>query len=149
MPGADHLADPLEEFLADQDPAARSVVIALDRAVRSATEGFDVAIKYHMLMYTFNVDWRTWVCAIGTSKSSVALRFLYGVMLDDPKKVLRAGTSVLMTWDFAFGDEVDERGVRTYVREAVARYDEYRADADEILSRHRKSARTGGSPPER
>lgn len=145
MPGG----DPLEEYLASQAPAARPVVTALDGAIRSAHKGFDVAIKYHMLMYTLDANWRTWVCAIGTSKSSVALRFLYGVLLDDPKKVLRAGTSVLMTWDIAFGDEVDEPGVRGYVREAVARYDEYKAGADEILLRHRKSVRTGGSRPKR
>src|SRR5947207_2560308 len=133
MPVADHL----KGYLASQDPAARPVIIALDRAVRGAEKGFDVAIKYHMLMYTFDANWRTWVCAIGTSKRSVALRFLYGVLLEDPEKVLRKGTSVLMTWDFAFGDTVDERGVKAYVREAVSRYEEYESNSEEILARSR------------
>jgi hypothetical protein len=88
-------------------------------------------------MYTFDGDWRTWITAIGTSKSSVALRFLYGVLMKDPGKVLRSGTSVLMTWDFAFDATVDERAVTTYVREAVSRYDEYKANSKEILARHR------------
>jgi hypothetical protein len=64
------------------------------------------------------------------------------VLLDDPRKVLRAGTSVLMTWDLAFDDKVDGRGVETYVREAVSRYEEYEANSKEILERSRNRSRT-------
>jgi hypothetical protein len=95
-------------------------------------------------MYALNEDWRTWVCAIGAGTSGVALRFLYGVLLDDPKHVLRAGSSVLMTWDFAFIDAVDAEAVGAYVMEAVARYDEYKADAPKILAASRAAAKARG-----
>ena len=131
-------ADPLKEYLSSQSPAARPVVTALDRAIRGAEKRFDVAVTYHMLMYTLDMNWQTWVCAIGTSKSSVALRFLYGVLLEDPRHVLRPGTSVLMTWDFGFDDKVEERVVKAYVREAVSRYDDYKTNSKEILARSRE-----------
>jgi hypothetical protein len=117
MPGA------LEDYLASQGSAARPLITALDRAVRSAYGNFDVAVKYRMLMYTIDGRWRNWVCAIGTTKDSVALRFLNGVSMEDPKGVLRAGTSILKTWDFSFDDRVDERAVKAYVRDAVSRHD--------------------------
>ena len=63
-------------------------------------------------MYSLDADWRTWVCAVDASKKRVSLRFLYGVLLDDPKGVLRKGSSVLMTWDFAFGESVDAKAVQ-------------------------------------
>jgi hypothetical protein len=68
----------------------------------------------------------------------VGLRFLYGVLLEDPRRVLRAGTSVLKTWDFGFGDRVDPAAVGAYVREAVGRYDDYEA------ARPGRRGRSGG-----
>jgi hypothetical protein len=130
----------LETYLAGVDDAAAPVVIALDEAIRKAHPALDVAIKYRMLMYGLNGDWRRWVCAIGSSNKSVALRFLYGVLLDDPRRVLRAGSSVLKTWDFAFSDLVDQTAVSAYVADAVARYDYYKANAAEVLDSSRTSA---------
>jgi len=92
-------------------------------------------------MYALQGDWRTWVCAIGAGNSGVALRFLYGVLLSDPKHVLRAGSSVLMTWDFALIDAVDAAAVGSYVSEAVARYDEYKANAPKVLAASRAAAK--------
>ncbi len=141
----------LATYLGSVDPAAAPVVVALDGVIREAHPGFDVAIKYRILMYALHGDWRTWVCAIDGSRKSVGLRFLYGVLLDDPRRVLRAGSSVLKTWDFAFDQVVDRAAVGAYVREAVARYDEYRANAGEILDASRAAAATKkrrpGSPP--
>src|SRR5436190_23030216 len=90
----------LDAYLSGVSPAAAPLVIALDNAIRTTYPGFDVAVKYRILMYSILGDWRTWVCAISVSESTVGLRFLYGVLLNDPKGVLRAGTSVLKTWDF-------------------------------------------------
>ena len=130
----------LETYLGGVDPAAAPLVVALDGVVREA--GFDVAIKYQILMYALHGDWRTWVCAIDASRKSVGLRFLYGVLLDDPLRVLRAGSSVLETWDFAFDQVVDRAAVGAYVREAVARYDEYKANTGVILEASRAAAAT-------
>jgi hypothetical protein len=99
-------------------------------------------------MYALDGDWRTWVCAIDASKKGVGLRFLYGVLLDDPRDVLRAGTSVLKTWDFGFDDVMDPVAVGAYVREAVARYGEYKANAEQVLAASRAAAkprRRGGT----
>jgi hypothetical protein len=132
----------LETYLGGVDPAAAPLVLALDGVVREAHPGFDVAIKYQILMYALHGDWRTWVCAIDASRKSVSLRFLYGVLLDDPLGMLRAGSSVLKTWDFAFDQVVDRAAVGAYVREAVARYDEYKANTREILEASRAAAAT-------
>ncbi len=136
----------LDTYLAGIDPRARPLVIALDGAVRSAYPGFDVAIKYKILMYALRGDWRTWVCAIDATKKSVCLRFLYGVILDDPLGVLRAGSSVLKTWDFGFDDPVDAAAVGTYVIEAVGRYDDYKANGAAVLEASRAAARSGRGP---
>lgn len=124
----------LEEYLAGMDPAARPLIVALDKAVRKAHPGFDVAIKYGILMYALEGDWRFWVTAISPVKKGVGLRFLYGVLLDDPRHVLRAGTSVLKTWDFAFADTVNQAAVGAYVKEAVAKYGDYKANSAKVLA---------------
>src|SRR5664280_2395124 len=141
----------LETYLGGVDPAATPLVLALDGVIREAHPDFDVAVKYRILMYALHGDWRTWVCAIDAGRKSVGLRFLYGVLLDDPLRVLRAGSSVLETWDFAFDQVVDRAAVGAYVREAVARYDDYKANTREILEASRAAATTkrrrfGNSP---
>lgn len=136
----------LEAYLAGVDAAAVPLVVALDEAIRTANPDFDVAIKYRILMYALRGDWRTWVCAIDTTKKGVCLRFLYGVLLDDPRGVLRAGSSVLKTWDVGFDEVVDPAVVGAYVAEAVARYDDYKARAPEVLDASRAAARAGRQP---
>src|SRR5207237_7919172 len=100
-----------ETYLAGVDAAAAPLVRTLDAAIRTAYPDFDVAIKYGILMYALRGDWRTWVCAIQATRKSVGLRFLYGVLLDDPGHVLRAGSSVLNTWVFAPPDGADPAAV--------------------------------------
>jgi hypothetical protein len=126
-----------EAYLAGVDAPAAPLVVALDKAVRKAYPDFDVAIKYKILTYALHSDWRTWVCAIDARKKSVGLRFLYGVLLDDPRRVLRAGSSVLKTWDFAFDDAIDPVAVGAYVVEAVGRYNDYKANTRKVLEASR------------
>ena len=137
-------SEALEAYLKGADPRAKPLVIDLVDAIRKAQPELDVAIKYGLLMYALRGDWRTWVRAVGAGNSGVALRFLYGVLLTDPKHVLRAGSSVLMTWDFALIDAVDPEAVGAYVVEAVARYDEYKANAPKILEASRAAAKARG-----
>jgi hypothetical protein len=136
----------LEAYLAGVDAPAAPLVVALDKAVRKAHPDFDVAIKYKILMCALRGDWRTWVCAIDAKKKGVCLRFLYGVLLDDRRRVLRAGSSVLKTWDFAFDDVVDPAAVGAYVVEAVARYNDYKANTREVLEASRTAARASRKP---
>jgi len=133
-----------DAYVAGIEPRTLPLVTALDAAVRAAGADLDVAIKYRLLMYALRADWRHWVCAIDARPGRVSLKFLYGVLLEDVRHVLRPGTSVLMSWDFAAGDEIESEAVTTYVREAVARYPEYRANGAEILARSRVEAAARG-----
>ena len=124
--------DPLEEYLEIYDAGAGAVFVQLDDAIRQAGPELSVAIKYRLLSYTLDRDWRHWVCAVNATKSAVCLRFLWGVLLDDPLGVLRPGTSTLMTWDFPRGGTVDAPAVAAYVREALDKRDHFLAHDREI-----------------
>ena len=132
----------LEAYLEGVGPEAKVLVLALDEAIRRAYPSFDRAVKYKILMYALGGDWRTWVCAIDATKRGVGLRFLYGVLLDDPRGVLRAGSSVLKTWDFAFDESIDPAAVGAYVSEAVSRYGAYKARSAEVLTASRRATKT-------
>ncbi len=138
----------LEDYLTTiPDARAEPIVLELDRIIRKTHPGFDVAIKYKILMYALHGDFHTWVCAINAGRRRVSLNFLYGVLLDDPKKVLRAGSSVLMTWDLGFDEEIDAAAVAAYVAEAVRRNPEYIADRENVLDRARQAAAKAGRRP--
>jgi hypothetical protein len=134
----------LDSYLAGVDPATAPLVMALDSAIRKESPGLDVAVKYKILMYTVRKDWRTWVCAIDARPKSVCLRFLYGVLLDDPLRVLRAGSSILMTWDFAIGATIDEAAVRSYVAEALAKHEGYKANSAAVIEKAKTAAKSRG-----
>ena len=133
--------EPLEEYLAVYDEAAGRMFVELDRTIRAAAPELEVAIKYRLLSYTVERDWRHWVCAVNATKSAVCLRFLWGVLLDDPLGVLRPGTSTLMTWDMPRGTDVDTAAVASYVREALAKRDHFLANAEQISAAARERAR--------
>lgn len=124
------MASALETFLAGIDARFVPIVQALDGAVLRARPDFDTVIKYRMLTYTLNNDYWRWICAIGVTKHAVCLRFLYGTMLDDPRGVLRAGTSILKTLDITSLEQIDTQLVTDYVSEAVAKYEAFKAQAD-------------------
>jgi hypothetical protein len=98
-------------------------------------------------MYALRSDFGTWVCAINAGRRKVALHFLYGVLLDDARHVLRPGSSVLMTWDIGFDEKVDAQAVGEYVAEAVRRNDEYRANRQAVLDSSRADAAKAGRRP--
>ena len=126
------MSGPLDEYLAIYDDAAGRLFVQLDAAIRQEAPELDVAIKYRLLSYTVDRDWRHWVCAVNATKSAVCLRFLWGVLLDDPLGVLRPGTSTLMTWDIPRGSDIDAASVGRYVREALAKRDHFLANAAAI-----------------
>ena len=128
---------PLEEYLQIYDDAAGVAFVQLDAAIRAAAPELESAIKYRLLSYTVERDWRHWVCAVNATKSAVCLRFLWGVLLDDPLGVLRPGTSTLMTWDLPRGTDVDAAAVGSYVRNALAERDHFLANAAEICAEAR------------
>jgi hypothetical protein len=130
--------DPLEEYLALYDEAAGRMFVQLDAAIREAAPELEVAIKYRLLSYTVERDWRHWVCAVNATKSAVCLRFLWGTLLDDPLGVLRPGTSTLMTWDFPRGAGIDTAGVASYVPAALATREHFLANSEQISAAARE-----------
>ncbi|MCV2489745.1 DUF1801 domain-containing protein [Geodermatophilus sp. YIM 151500] len=131
MPDDDR-TEPLDAYLRTVDDAAAPTLRALDAAIRRAAPELESAIKYRMPTYTLDGRWRQWVVALSTTKDAVNLRFLWGVLLDDPLGVLRAGTSTQKTWDFPRGAEVDAEAVGRYVREALDTRDHFLANDKEI-----------------
>ena len=124
--------DALDDYLATVVDEAAETLRALDAAVRQAAPELESAIKYRMPTYTLDGRWRHWVVALSATKDAVNLRFLWGVLLDDPLDVLRPGTSTLMTWDFPRGADVDAAAVATYVRDALDTRDHFMANDKEI-----------------
>jgi hypothetical protein len=138
----------LEEYLATiPDARGERPVRELDRAIRAASPDLRSAVKYKILMYGLNGDFRTWVCAINSGRRHVAVNFLYGVMLDDPRKVLRGGSSVLMSWDFDFDGTIDAEALGAYVAEAVRLKDEYTANRQAVQEKAYRAAEKAGRRP--
>lgn len=141
-------ASELDDYLQTiPDARGESGVRELDRIIMETQPSLDVAIKYKILMYGLAGDFHTWVCAINSGRRHVSVNFLYGVMLDDPRKVLRPGSSVLMSWDFAFDEDLDEAAVAAYVAEAVRRNPEYKANRQAVQDAAYADAEKAGRRP--
>ena len=138
----------LEEYIASLvDPRGEPVVRVLDRIIRATRPDLEAAIKYKILMYGLNGDFHTWVCAINAGRRRVSLNFLYGVMLEDTRHVLRAGSSVLMSWDFDFDEEVDPAAVAAYVAEAAAKNEDYKVNRQAVQDVAYAAAEKAGRRP--
>ena len=138
----------LEEYIASLvDPRGEPVVRVLDRIIRATRPDLEAAIKYKILMYGLNGDFHTWVCAINAGRRRVSVNFLYGVMLEDTRHVLRAGSSVLMSWDFDFDEEVEPAAVAAYVAEAAAKNEDYKANRQAVQDVAYAAAERAGRRP--
>ena len=121
-----------DTYIAGVDPRWAPLVLELDRAVMAAQPGLSRRIAYGLLMYTLRGDIRHWVCAIGTTKKGANLKLLWGVLLSDPRHLLRPGTSHLMTLDFPTLASIDAQLVAGYVTEAVSKLDYFIAHEKEL-----------------
>ena len=138
----------LQEYIANLvDPRGEPAVRQIDRIIRATRPDLAVAIKYKILMYGLNGDFHTWVCAINSGRRRVSLNFLYGVMLEDVRRVLRPGSSVLMSWDFGFEEEIDPAAVAGYVAEAAARNEDYKANRQAVQDVAYAAAEKAGRRP--
>lgn len=117
-----------EKYFAGIDTRFVPVARAIDEAITNAHPELDTKISYQMLTYALGGDFRHWICAIGVTSKLVCLRFLYGVLLDDPRGVLRAGSAILKTIDFAPGAALDAQLVADYVNEAVSKLEYFKAN---------------------
>jgi hypothetical protein len=138
----------LEDYLKTiPDARAEPMVRELDRIIRKAHPGFDVGVKYKILMYVLDGDFHTWVCAINAGRRRVSLNFLYGVMLEDARHVLRPGSSVLTSWDFNFEEAFDPAAVGAYVAEAVRLKPDYMANRQTVQDAAYAAAEKAGRRP--
>ena len=78
-----------------------------------------------MLVYSLGTDKARWVVAIDVRPAVVVVRFLWGTLLDDPRGLLRGGTSTLMNVDLASADALEPAVIADFVAQAVARYPAY------------------------
>jgi len=122
----------LEIYTADLEPDLAAAVTALNGAIRAAGPQLRARIGYGLLMYVLGSDLRHWVAAIDTGRSkpgarrqAVHVRLLYGAWMNDPRQVLRPGSSHLSTIDFTAPDRVDLALVSEYVKEAYNRHAEF------------------------
>jgi hypothetical protein len=125
----------LTEYLKGIDSTFAPLVRRIHRAVMAAETGFDTRVSYHMLMYTLEGDFRNWICAIGVTRKGACLRFLYGVLLQDPRGLLRGGTSILKSLDIASAKDFDAGLITGYVQDAVSRHADFRAKSGPHKSR--------------
>ena len=112
--------DPVDEYLAIVGPAREPLVRELDAIIRAAGPALTPRVAYKLLMYVVGTDRRGWVVAIDVHPKVPGVRFLHGVRLSDPARVLRGGTSTLMTLDIKDPARLDRAGLAAFVREAVA-----------------------------
>jgi hypothetical protein len=135
----------VEKYVAGIAPGDAAPVRQLDAIIRRVSPALTVAIKYQQLLYTFAGERQRWVVGIDAHpKASIGLRFLCGVLMDDPRGVLRGGSSVLMTWDLKRDQPIDEDAVAAYVADAVAEYPEYIANATAIQAAAKVAAVAAG-----
>lgn len=113
------LVDP---FLEGKDARWHALTRELDALIGAAEPALIGRISYKMLMYHLGADKARWVVAIDVRDKVVSVRFLWGVLLDDPRGILRGGTSTLMTLDIPSPDALDAPVVTDLVHQAVARY---------------------------
>jgi hypothetical protein len=121
------MASALERYLELVDPARAAMapmVVELDRIVRAHAPALQADVRYKILMYGLEGDYRNWVCAVDLTKKGACLRFLFGTQLSDPARRLRPGTGVLATLDFGSLEAINEAEIAPYIEEAVARYPE-------------------------
>ena len=117
-----------DTYLDGIDAGRVALVRELDRLVTSAGPALEVAVKYRMLVYTLDRRYHAWVVAIDAHpRNAVALRFLFGALLDAPPGLLRPGSSSLSTLDIASLDDVDAELVARLVAEATTRHEELQA----------------------
>ncbi len=116
-----------DSYIERIDARFAPLVTQLDGLVRRAGPELQSDIRYGIILYGLQGDFRTWVCAVSVTTKVVNLRFLYGVLLDDPGHLLRKGSATLCNLDYAPGTQVDEQIVLDYVREAIGKYTDFKA----------------------
>ena len=122
-------ASVVDGFLADKPARWADTTRELHRLIMSAEPALTARVSYRMLMYHLGADKARWVVAVDVREKVVTVRFLWGVLLDDPRGILRGGTSTLMNLDLPSPEALEGAVVADLVTQAIARYPDYVAGA--------------------
>jgi hypothetical protein len=116
-----------DTYLESVDARFAPLVRELDRAILAARPDLRVAVKYRILMYALEGDFRHWICAVDARPKTVCLRFLFGARLVAPRGTLRPGSTTMGTIDYTALEQVDAGLIADLVEQAVAHLRELRA----------------------
>ena len=120
-----------DAYVAGVKPEEAATISQLHTIIMAARPELTPRLSYGLLMYVLGKDLRHWICAIGTTKKAVGLRFLFGAWLRDPQGRLRPGSSHLSTLDLAPGEAPDAEFISSLVNETVERLPELKALASQ------------------
>lgn len=119
----------VEAFLAGKPASWAETTRELHRLILAAAPTLQARVSYKMLMYHLGTDKARWVVAIDVREKVVTIRFLWGVLLEAPRGILRGGTSTLMNLDLPSPEALDPAVITDLVTQAVARYPDFVAGA--------------------
>jgi len=110
------LGKPVEPWIRTLEPESRAIVQPLHKLILSAGPSLKSALKWGNPFYTGN----KMVCFIMVASRHVNLGFVRGNELQDPKKLLLAGTSKTMrTLRFMSSQDIPPAAVKAFVKQAV------------------------------
>ena len=118
---------PRTEYIATVDPSLAPLVEAIAGEIEQSAPELVSRISYKMLTYVRGNDLRNWVVAVGTTKKGVQVRFLFGKYMDDPRNLLRHGTSTLSSIDYRSIEDFKPGIVAEYAAHAARRHQEFKA----------------------
>jgi hypothetical protein len=87
---------PLQSSPVDVDPGG-PIDVTLKDAIGTAQPTPSAAIKHRTSCRGLRGAWCTWLWGVQTAHRGFCRRFLWTALLDDPRGILRARTSVLKT----------------------------------------------------
>jgi hypothetical protein len=107
----------IDAYLAEQTPAARKTINHLRKTIKDAVPELVEKKRWSQIGYLIeNKD----VCGIYAASDHVNVSFMQGAALRDPEKLLE-GTGKGMRHIKVYAlEELDERAVRDYVKEAAS-----------------------------
>jgi len=106
----------IDRYIAAAPPSAKQICKKLRRLIGKADPGIIEDWKWGP-----NFNKNGMVCGIWAFSNHVTLTFFQGALLKDPKRILLHGTTNAQNRSVKFSsvDDIDERTIIAYVREAV------------------------------
>lgn len=91
-------------------------------------------IKWKKLTFGLNDDFHHWLCQINFTKRAVVLYFHFGGLLEDKYGVLITGQSkFLRKMEFQSLDDVDQKIIKEYISQAIAKLDYFKNNWKKLL----------------